>query len=609
MAIVIDSMNGSVRAYARWLVPAAWSVGLAIYLIALSTASAERALWINDLAWTIASACAASVSWRTARALPAHQQRAWYLITAACTSWLVGQLWWDYYQLVLDIRDPFPNFGQIFYSLYPVILVAALLRLPEARHSTPFTIQHLGNIGLITCCLVATTVIGLVEPALQSGQTVGYLWVGTLHSGVLATAFLVALYSLWSYRWNVSWLPMLLFVVATGIYSISNLFYSHAVVTGTYHPTHYINVSYVAVFAIVSWAAAEQLWSHVHPHVDPPHRILARERWMEAIVPALLIIIMVAVAIGSSAQFTPRVMAWSTSLFILFAVILGAREAWIQRDAQLLTNQLLNANRQLQAANAELRNGEARYRELAVELERRVAERTAQLGLAYEELEGFAYAVAHDLKAPLRAINSFAHLLRDDLGETLDPKSASHLERIRNGSLRMAALIDDLLSYSHIERRDLHATFVRLPQLVETIVSTYADEIQRRHVRVELCVAPLELTVDVEGLSLALRNLIENALKYTRDTAEPFIEITAQRNASGAVLCVSDNGIGFDMQFHDQIFKVFQRLHREDQYPGTGIGLALVRKAVERLGARVWAESAVGQGAKFFVQLPAAVVG
>lgn len=172
----------------------------------------------------------------------------------------------------------------------------------------------------------------------------------------------------------------------------------------------------------------------------------------------------------------------------------------------------------------------------------------------------------------------------------------------------MSALIDDLLAYSNIERRDLRARQVGLPTFIGSITAQYADELQRRGVRLTLDVAPITLFLDADGLSLALRNLLENALKYTRDADPPAISISASRTAGGVLLALQDNGIGFDMQYHDHIFKVFQRLHRDDQYPGTGIGLALVRKAIERIGGKVWGESTPGDGAVFYLELPQSVV-
>jgi len=136
------------------------------------------------------------------------------------------------------------------------------------------------------------------------------------------------------------------------------------------------------------------------------------------------------------------------------------------------------------------------------------------------------------------------------------------------------------------------------------VLLQYSDEVQRRHVDLSVQVEHLRLRVDAEGLLLALRNLFENALKYTRERQHPHIKVQARRNELGVLLSIADNGIGFEMEYHDHIFKIFQRLHRDDQYPGTGIGLALVRKAVERIGGRVWAESRTGEGATFNIQLP-----
>lgn len=592
----------------RWLVAGAWLAGIIAYS-ALIWLTADRATyWINDIAWTLAPAVAALVCFRTARHIGGASRKAWWLLGGGCTSWLIGQLYWNYNQLVLGIEMPFPNLGQLFYSSFPVFAIAAIAQLRESRHTQPFTLKHLGNVALVTCCLFVTVVLGLVEPAAQSGVASLNLWVAGTHCLLIAATFLYALYALWTYRWSTAWSPMLLLVTGSGIYAICNLIYIHALLTQTYLPSDLINVSWLLVFGLVAWAAAEHLWLHRHPYSAPPHRMLQRERWLEAVVPALLIVIMVVVAVSSSSMLTPRVLGWSATLFVLFAVILGVREAWIQSEAQRLTNELVSTNRQLHDANAELRNSETRYRDLATVLEKRVAERTAQLERAYSELEGFSYAVAHDLKAPLRAINGFAHLLRDELGSDIDTRTESHLNRIRNGSLKMSALIDDLLSYSNIERRDLHASQVGLPAFIPSITAQYADELQRRNVRLTIDVEPITLFLDADGLSLALRNLIENALKYTREADPPAITISASRNGSDVLLALKDNGIGFDMQYHDHIFKVFQRLHRDDQYPGTGIGLALVRKAIERIGGNVWAQSTPGEGAVFYVELPQSVV-
>jgi signal transduction histidine kinase len=367
------------------------------------------------------------------------------------------------------------------------------------------------------------------------------------------------------------------------------------------------------MFGLIAAAAVEQTRISRHLRPELPQKMQMRERWLEAVVPALLIVIMVLVAVGSSNMLTARVISWGAGLFIVFAIVLGMREAWVQKEAHDLTDERLKTNEQLQLANDELRLSEQRYRELTTALEQRVTDRTTELKRAYDELEGFSYAVAHDLKAPLRAINGFAHLFEAELDDRLSDRARDYLFRIRNGALKMATLIDDLLSYSQIDRRGLRrglqSTVVRLETLVDDVVAHYADEVQRRNVSLALDVEWMTLRLDAEGLSLALRNLFENALKYTRHCQQPRIEVRARKTDAGVQISITDNGIGFDMEYHDHIFKIFQRLHRDEQYPGTGIGLALVRKAIERMGGRVWAQSQAGAGSTFHVELPKALCG
>jgi signal transduction histidine kinase len=603
MAIAFATVQPLGLHRSRWIIAQAWSAGLFAYVLAIAFAPPSAVTWINDLAWTCASFFCFLVVARTARRVEPSGRKGWWLIALGCGSWCIGQLHWNYNQLVLGIAIPYPNIGQIFFSSFALFVIAGILQLPEARQGMPLTLKHAGNVALVVCCLVASGVLGLMEPVMSSQASAAYLIVGSLHSLLLAGTFLVSLFALWTYPWSRAWTSMLLMVLATGVYSISNLIYSHALLTGSYVVSDVINGSWCAVFGLIAWAAHERLWLEEHPGVEPPQQMLARERWLEAVVPALLIAIMVSVALAAPSNLSTRALAVAAVVFVLFAVILGVREAWIQAEAQRLNDELVEANRRLASANEGLRNSENRYRELNAQLEGRVKQRSAELRRAYGELEGFAYAVAHDLKAPLRSINSFAHLLREHLGTEATTEVDSHLARIRNGSLTMATLIDDLLAYSHIERRHLLVSEVDVKATIAAMLAQYADEFTSRRVSVKLDVPEARISVDSDGLLLVLRNLIENALKYTRSVATPQLELSARSTGESIIIEVADNGIGFDMKHHDQIFKIFQRLHR-DEYPGTGIGLALVRKAVQRMRGRVWAESTSGKGACFFVELP-----
>ncbi len=236
------------------------------------------------------------------------------------------------------------------------------------------------------------------------------------------------------------------------------------------------------------------------------------------------------------------------------------------------------------------------------ELEEHVSIRTAELEAKNKELETFTYSVSHDLKAPLRGIDGYSRLLLDDHAEMLNEEGRHFLNTIRQATTRMNQLIDDLLAYSRLERRALAISLIDPHDMVETCLQERSEEIRARQIEVKVDVPFHQMMVDSESLGQALRNLLDNALKFTREIEQPRIEIGGQETLESYILWMRDNGPGFDMKHHDRIFEIFQRLHRIDEYPGTGIGLAIVRKAMERVGGRAWAESAIGQGATFYLE-------
>lgn len=242
-------------------------------------------------------------------------------------------------------------------------------------------------------------------------------------------------------------------------------------------------------------------------------------------------------------------------------------------------------------------------------LEQRVRDEHAQLvetnralEAANEELEAFCYSVAHDLRAPLRAIQGFSQALLEDHAQSVDDKGRDYLHRVSAASLRMSQLIDDLLTLSRISRSPLTRARVDLSEIARSVVS----ELQRqsdRHIDVAIA-NNLIATADARLVQIAIENLFNNAWKFTSKTANPRVELGADVIDGAITFVVRDNGAGFDEAYASKLFAPFQRLHSDKEFPGTGIGLATVQRIVRRHGGRVWAHASVDKGAAFYFTLP-----
>lgn len=232
--------------------------------------------------------------------------------------------------------------------------------------------------------------------------------------------------------------------------------------------------------------------------------------------------------------------------------------------------------------------------------------RAQRLEAANEELEAFSYSVSHDLRAPLRHIDGFISLLEERSSSMLDEPGRRYLATIADAAKRMGTLIDDLLAFSRMSRAAMRRTRVSLRPLVEALIADLKNGFQGR--RVEWRLAPLpDLECDPVMARQALANLLDNAVKFTRTRERAVIEVGAEPGTDGRVtIFVKDNGVGFDMEHAGKLFGVFQRLHRQEEFEGTGIGLAIVRRVARRHGGEAWAKSEAGKGTCFFISLPAA---
>jgi len=247
----------------------------------------------------------------------------------------------------------------------------------------------------------------------------------------------------------------------------------------------------------------------------------------------------------------------------------------------------------------ERKQAEEKIAELNKDLEKNIA----QLESANKELESFSYSISHDLRAPLRSIHGFARILEEDYYDKIDEGGKKSLNRIMGSAKRMGQLIDDLLNFSKIGRKELKKTEVDMNYLVKTILTEQNDQIADR---------TIDFTIGLLDPSQADRNLIKqvwenfisNAIKYTRIREKAVIEIGSYNEDSKVVYYIKDNGAGFDMRYSDKLFGVFQRLHKENEFEGTGVGLAIVQRIVAKHGGLVWADAEVGKGASFYFSLP-----
>ncbi len=269
---------------------------------------------------------------------------------------------------------------------------------------------------------------------------------------------------------------------------------------------------------------------------------------------------------------------------------------------KLRTAELDVTNTALRMEVQEREHAEESLLQLNLKLEERVSDRTAELRAANEELEAFSYSIAHDLRAPFRQIHGYAELLQEEFSDVLPSQAQNYLKRIESKSKEMGRMVDDLLNLFGVVRQQFDSAAVDLNVLLKDVVATTLEAVPDRHIEWKIGNLPT-LTCNYGLIRQVFDNLVSNAVKYTRPRNPAHIEIGCNRGDHEDVIFIRDDGVGFDMAFVDRLFGVFQRLHRLEEFEGTGVGLALASRIVRKHGGRIWAEGKVGRGATFYFTL------
>jgi two-component system, sensor histidine kinase and response regulator len=279
----------------------------------------------------------------------------------------------------------------------------------------------------------------------------------------------------------------------------------------------------------------------------------------------------------------------------------GALEARVAER----TAELARANQELKSELAERKRAEEEVNRLNEDLERRVVERTAQLAAANKELEAFSYSVSHDLRSPLRHISGFTHTLLEDYSSQLEPEAKRQLTRIQESTQKMGHMIDDILNLSRVDRHEMVLKMTSLNSLVDNVLMDLKPESAGREIEWHIGALP-SFDCDPGLMQQVFANLLSNAVKYTRRRERAVIEIDQTTANDQVVVYVRDNGAGFDPKYAGKLFGAFQRLHSDEEFEGTGVGLSTVQRIIRKHGGRVWAEAEADKGATFYFTLGAA---
>lgn len=566
------------RSTARLITAIALALYVGVYAVVTYSGVLEGValLWWSDMAWTVISLAAALKCWHTARLqAKANVRHAWYAFSIAALFWFLGMLVWDYMELVSGIITPYPSAADLFFTGFALSLVAGIF-LYRDPHSMRFVNRiQIGNLGIIVCTVIIVTSVILYPQIKISTESDLFIGFAVAYAVVFMSAFIFGLFSYWFYVWTRDRKVFPLILTALFMHAVADTLYAFELLGKSYGPANYLNVVWVVAFAVQYWAAVEQdrLNDKQNPKTETAGQVDG-VRNLEGLAPSLSLL-----TILLTLWFFGRNLDYGFMKFVFFVSL-------------LLMGFLVVREWSMSRALTHARNN----------LEEQVKERTLQLTRTNRELEAYSYSIAHDLRSPLRSVTGFSQILLEEAGEKLNQDEQDYLQRIASGGNNMARLIDEILELSRVTRSTLRTEIVDMSALSQKVAGQFVERDPERNI--EFSVQPdMKVQGDGQLLSLVMENLIGNAFKYTSTQSRARVEIGVTQLKGEPVYFVRDNGVGFDMAYSDKLFMPFQRLHSNEDFPGSGVGLATVQRIVERHGGRVWAEAIPDNGATFYMTL------
>jgi signal transduction histidine kinase len=576
----------SLRPRSIWLLAAA-GIFLTVWYLFTSRQDFVH-LAFSDLTFLITSGLAAAVCLQVGLRT-STSSRTWLYLGLGSLAWFLGQVVWTFYDLALGMPPPYPSLADVGYlMLYPLFATGLILQIRANSSGTPPLEVVLDSLIVATAGAALTYKL-LVAPLFAFGVLplpvifTALAWI----VGTFVLMFLTFLAFAWSTEsGNRRALTALL--IGTGAFSVSNVVYGQLTLAGGYFPGHRIDLGWHLGFLLVAAAALLAAQSGL----TTVRLTAAEDRDPTVIVRTAITIGGVLTGTWLAAYFALQdgpdpVAAGGVALIgLLMAVRLGYSVA--------LSRQLGERTRE--------RDTLERAAAVAAATEAALTHRAEELARSNAELEQFAYVASHDLQEPLRMVSSYTQLLAKRYRGKLDDDADEFIGYAVDGVTRMQQLINDLLTYSRAGRQDQPLVLIGAGDVLQSALANLSIALEESEATVTQDALPA-VSADPSQLALVFQNLIANAIKFRGDQP-PVIHVGVERDGAFWRFFVRDNGIGMDSQYAERVFILFQRLHTRADYQGTGIGLAVCKKIIERHGGRIWVESQPGHGATFHFTLP-----